>query len=116
MKTLAPFFGAALLLAVGFFFYELKRPPTHVDIPSADCEPAARAPVTIYAKAPSGPAHLPPAAAKMKPVPYVVSREMRDPENLPLRHAVMAGPSDAPPPDPFHLPETELVARGGTVP
>jgi hypothetical protein len=117
MKTFATLIGAVLLLAVGFFFYELKRPPSYADATSGEIAVVVpRPPPAISYKPPSGPIHVPPAAAKVKPVPYVLPREMRDPEHLPLRHPVMAGPPTTPPPNPLELPRTERVARGGTVP
>jgi hypothetical protein len=113
MKTLLMFTGAALLLAVGFFFYELKRPASHLDVATETASPPQGA---LRVAEATRPMPRPPEMAKLKPVPYVVPKDMRDPERLPLRHPVMAGPSHAPPPDPFSLPKTELVARGGTIP
>ena len=118
MKTSLMAVGIVLLVAVGFFFWELKRPASHSDVAARSGEVAlARAETSPLRMAePARPMPRPPEMAKLKPVPYIVPREMRDPEHLPLRHPVMAGPSHAPPPDPFTVPKTELVARGGSIP
>jgi hypothetical protein len=107
--------GAVLLVAVGFFFWELKRPASHLEVASSTQMAAPPQGALRVAEAPR-PMPKPPEMAKLKPVPYVLPKEMRDPAHLPLQHPVMAGPPQTPPPDPFTLPKAELVARGGTVP